>query len=31
MPGDATFLLAALFIVLFALGFVYKIYADRDR
>ena len=31
MPGDATFLLAALFIVFGALGFVYKIYADRDR
>ena len=31
MPSDATFLLAALFIVLFALGFVYKMYSDRDR
>lgn len=31
MPTDATFLLAALFIVFGALGFVYKIYTDRDR
>ena len=31
MPNDATFLLAALFIALFAVGFVYKIYSDRDR
>ena len=31
MPTDATFLLAALFIVFGALGFVYKIYSDRDR
>jgi lipopolysaccharide biosynthesis regulator YciM len=31
MPGDATFLLAALLIVFGALGFVYKIYIDRDR
>src|SRR5687767_2907579 len=31
MPTDATFLLAALFIVFGALGFVYKIYIDRDR
>lgn len=31
MPTDGTFLLAALFIVFGALGFVYKIYTDRDR
>jgi lipopolysaccharide biosynthesis regulator YciM len=31
MPTEATFLLAALFIVFGALGFVYKIYTDRDR
>lgn len=31
MPTDATFFLAALFIVFGALGFVYKIYTDRDR
>jgi lipopolysaccharide biosynthesis regulator YciM len=31
MPTDATFLLAALFIVFGALGYVYKIYSDRDR
>jgi lipopolysaccharide biosynthesis regulator YciM len=31
MPQEATFLLAALFIVFGALGFVYKIYTDRDR
>jgi lipopolysaccharide biosynthesis regulator YciM len=31
MPTDATFLLAALFIALGAVGFVYKIYTDRDR
>ena len=31
MPTDATFLLAALFIVFGALGLVYKIYSDRDR
>ena len=31
MPTDATFLLAGLLILPFALGFVYKIYADRDR
>ena len=31
MPTDATFLLAALLILPFALGFIYKIYADRDR
>jgi lipopolysaccharide biosynthesis regulator YciM len=31
MPTDATFLLAALFIVFGALGFVYKIFTDRDR
>lgn len=31
MPTDATFLLAALFIVFGALGFVYKMYSDRDR
>ena len=31
MPTDATFLLAALFIVFGAIGFVYKVYIDRDR
>jgi len=31
MPTDATFLLAALFLVFGALGFVYKIFTDRDR
>jgi lipopolysaccharide biosynthesis regulator YciM len=31
MPTDATFLLAALFIVFGALGYVYKIYTDRGR
>ncbi|HZF31798.1 MAG TPA: tetratricopeptide repeat protein [Gammaproteobacteria bacterium] len=31
MPTDATFLLAAIFIVFGALGFAYKIYSDRDR
>jgi lipopolysaccharide assembly protein B len=31
MPTDETFLLAALFILLGALGFAFKIYADRDR
>ena len=31
MPTDTTFLLAALFIVFGALGYVYKIYTDRDR
>jgi lipopolysaccharide biosynthesis regulator YciM len=31
MPTDATFLLAGLFIAIFALGFVYKMYSDRDR
>jgi lipopolysaccharide assembly protein B len=31
MPSDATFLLAALFIVFGAVGFVYKFYSDRDR
>jgi lipopolysaccharide biosynthesis regulator YciM len=31
MPTDATFLLAALFLVFGALGVVYKIYSDRDR
>ena len=31
MPTDATFLLAALFIVFGAVAFIYKIYSDRDR
>ena len=31
MPTDATFLLAAIFIVFGALGFAYKVYSDRDR
>jgi lipopolysaccharide biosynthesis regulator YciM len=31
MPTDATFLLAALLLVFGAIGFVYKIYIDRDR
>ncbi len=31
MPTDATFLLAALFIVFGALGYVYKIFTDRGR
>src|SRR6185503_19807776 len=31
VPTDATFLLAALLILPFALGFIYKMYADRDR
>jgi len=30
MPTDATFLLAALFIALGAIGLVYKVYTDRD-
>jgi lipopolysaccharide biosynthesis regulator YciM len=31
MPSDATLLLAALFIVFGAVGFIYKFYLDRDR
>ena len=31
MPTDATFLLAALFILFGAMGFIYKFYCDRDR
>jgi lipopolysaccharide biosynthesis regulator YciM len=31
MPTDATFLLAAIFIVFGAVAFIYKIYSDRDR
>jgi lipopolysaccharide biosynthesis regulator YciM len=31
MPTDATFLLAALFLVFGAVAFIYKIYSDRDR
>ena len=31
MPTDTTFLLAALFIALGAIGYVYKLYSDRDR
>ena len=31
MPTDATFLLAALFIVFGAVAFIYKIYSDSDR
>ena len=31
MPTDATFLLAALLIGFGAVGFVYKVYVDRDR
>jgi lipopolysaccharide biosynthesis regulator YciM len=31
MPTEATFILAALFIVFGALGFAYKMYSDRDR
>jgi lipopolysaccharide biosynthesis regulator YciM len=31
MPNDATFLLAALLLVCGALGFIYKIFTDRDR
>jgi lipopolysaccharide biosynthesis regulator YciM len=31
MPTDATFFLAALFLALFAVGYVYKVYSDRDR
>jgi lipopolysaccharide assembly protein B len=31
MPTDATFLLAALLIGFGAIGFVYKVYVDRDR
>ena len=31
MPTDATFLLAALFLGIFAVGYIYKIYSDRDR
>jgi lipopolysaccharide biosynthesis regulator YciM len=31
MPTDATFLLAALLIGFGAIGFVYKVYIDRDR
>jgi lipopolysaccharide biosynthesis regulator YciM len=31
MPTEATFLLAALFVIMAASGFAFKIYADRDR
>ncbi len=31
MPTDATFLLAALFIIAAASGFAFKVYSDRDR
>jgi lipopolysaccharide biosynthesis regulator YciM len=31
MPSDATFLLAALFLALGAIGYLYKLYSDRDR
>src|SRR5262245_59154057 len=31
MPSDATFLLAALFIAIFAVGYIYRLYSDRDR
>ena len=31
MPTDATFLLAAMFIVAAAIGFAFKVYSDRDR
>lgn len=31
MPTDATFLLAALFIIAGACGFAFKVYSDRDR
>ncbi len=31
MPTETTFLLAALFIALGAIGYVYKLYSDRDR
>src|SRR5688572_19936873 len=31
MPTDSTFLLAGLFLALFAVGFIYKLYSDRDR
>lgn len=31
MPTDATFLLAALFVIAAASGFAFKIYSDRDR
>ena len=31
LPSDATLLLAALFIVFGAVGFLYKFYSDRDR
>jgi len=31
MPSDATFLLAALLIGFGAIGFIYKVYIDRDR
>ena len=31
MPTDSTFLLAGLFLALGAVGFIYKLYSDRDR
>ena len=31
MPSDTTFLLAALFIAIFAVGYIYRLYSDRDR
>jgi lipopolysaccharide biosynthesis regulator YciM len=31
MPTDATFLLAALFVIAAASGFAFKLYSDRDR
>ena len=31
MPTEATFLLAALFIIMAASGFFFKVYSDRDR
>ena len=31
MPTDATFLLAAIFIVFGAVACIYKVYSDRDR
>ena len=31
MPTDATFLLAGLFLAIFAVGYVYRLYSDRDR
>jgi len=31
MPTDATFLIAGLFLAIFAVGYIYRLYSDRDR